>query len=164
VSLLIIITVFSKHVKMVLSKTNTSLMIYTELSLMQQNTPSWMMSPEDLNSSNFKIIVIVQYQHCIVSFMITQWSICHVVRSTNWFMTSYQASNNRWRKGLFDSIVLPRLSVWGYPRVSVTPFLDYWSVILCHKSDQHSSTAISTVQQNTQTDWKTWWACFTTYG
>jgi len=32
-------------------------MIYTKLSLIQQNTPSWMMSPEDLNSSNFKMIV-----------------------------------------------------------------------------------------------------------
>jgi len=39
-SLLIIINVFSSHVKMVLSKTNTSLMIYTKLSLMQQNAPS----------------------------------------------------------------------------------------------------------------------------
>jgi len=38
-SLLIIINVFSSHVKMVLSKTNTSLMIY-KLSLMQQNAPS----------------------------------------------------------------------------------------------------------------------------
>ena len=39
-SLLIIIAVFSRYVKMALSKTNISLMIYTELSLMQQNTPS----------------------------------------------------------------------------------------------------------------------------
>jgi len=33
-SLIVIITVFSRHVYMVLSQTNTSLMIYTELSLM----------------------------------------------------------------------------------------------------------------------------------
>ena len=57
-SLLAIITIFSRHVKMVFSKTNTSLMIYTELSLMQQNTPSLMMSPEDLNSSNFNMIMM----------------------------------------------------------------------------------------------------------
>ena len=53
----VINTAFSRHVKMVLSKTITSLMIYTELSVTQQNIPSWMMPPEDLNSSNFKIIV-----------------------------------------------------------------------------------------------------------
>jgi len=57
-SFLVIITVYSRHVKMVLSKTSTSLMIYTEISLVQRNTPSWMMSPEDLNSSNFKMIVM----------------------------------------------------------------------------------------------------------
>jgi len=37
-SLHVIITVFSRHVKIVLSKTNTSLTIYTELYLMQKNT------------------------------------------------------------------------------------------------------------------------------
>jgi len=40
-----------------------------------------MMSPEDLNSSNFKMIVMKQYLYCIISFIITQLSICHVVRS-----------------------------------------------------------------------------------
>jgi len=39
-SLLVIIAVFSKYVKMVLSKTNTSLMIYNKQSLIQQNIPS----------------------------------------------------------------------------------------------------------------------------
>jgi len=56
-NLLVIITVYFRHDKMVLRKINTSLMIYTKLSLMQQNTSSWMMSPEDLNSSNFKMIM-----------------------------------------------------------------------------------------------------------